>query len=218
MSQVYKRELVFIVTGIVALVMMLEYFFGKNIPGLSGATGAAAQLQVWAMVIQLMAIGLGAINLVQVHYRHINRKTNMAPYSAVFMVTFAILLLLGLYKLATGVEPSQYTWWFANVYTSLGATLYAITGFYIFSAAYRAFRARNIDAAILIVGGIFVLLANAPIGEVIWSGFPLVGNWFNNVGQIPGMRTFTVVGALGLLAFGFRALIGKEKGFYSEVQ
>jgi hypothetical protein len=218
MSQVYKRELVFIVTGIVALVMMLEYFFGKNIPGLSGATGAAAQLQVWALIIQLMAIGLGAINLVQVHYRQISRKTNMAPYSAVFMVTFAILLLLGFYKLATGVEPSPYTWLFAYAYTSLGATLYAITGFYIFSAAYRAFRARNIDAAILLVGGIFVLLANAPIGEVIWSGFPLIGNWFNNVGQIPGMRTFTVVGALGLLAFGFRALIGKERGFYSEVQ
>jgi hypothetical protein len=32
------------------------------------------------------------------------------------------------------------------------------------------------------------------------------------------MRTFTVVGALGMLAFGFRALLGKEKGFYSEVQ
>jgi len=218
MSQIYKRELVFIVTGIVALVMMLEYFFVKNIPGLSGATGAAAQLQVWALIIQLMAIGLGAINLVQVHYRQINRKTNMAPYSAVFMVTFAFVLLLGFIKLATGVEPSPYTWLFAYTYTSLGATLYAITGFYIFSAAYRAFRARNIDAAILLIGGIFVLLANAPIGEVIWSGFPLIGNWFNNVGQIPGMRTFTVVGALGLLAFGFRALIGKEKGFYSEVQ
>lgn len=218
MSQIYKRELVFIVTGIVAIVMMLDYFFGKNIPYLSGAGGISGQLQTWAMIIQLMAIGLGAINLVQVHYRQISRKTNMAVYSAWFMIFFALLMVLGLYKLFTGVEPYPYTWIFANVYTSLGATLYAITGFYIFSAAYRAFRARNIDAAILLIGGIFVLLANAPIGEVIWGGFPLIGNWFNNVGQIPGMRTFTVVGALGLLAYGFRALIGKERGFYSEVQ
>ncbi|MDP2899633.1 MAG: hypothetical protein Q8O47_01525 [Candidatus Bathyarchaeota archaeon] len=218
MSQVYKRELVFVVTGVVAIVMMLDYFFGKNIPGLSGAGGITGQLQTWALIIQLMAIGLGAINLVQVHYRQISRKTSMAIYSAWFMIFFALLLLLGLYKLFTGVEPYPYTWIFANVYTSLGATLYAITGFYIFSAAYRAFRARNIDAAILLVGGIFVLLANAPIGAVIWQGFPLVGDWFNNVGQIPGMRAFTVVGALGLLAYGFRALIGKERGFYSEVQ
>jgi hypothetical protein len=216
MSQVYKRELVFIVTGVVALVMMLDYFFGKNIPGLSGSGGIAGQLQTWALIIQLMAIGLGAINLIQVHYRQISRKTDMAIYSIIFMVFFAFLMLLGLYKLFTGVELYPYTWIFANVYTSLGTTLYAITGFFVFSAAYRAFRARNVDAAILLIGGCFVLLANAPIGEVIWSGFPLIGNWFNNVGQIPGMRAFTVVGALGLLAYGFRALIGKERGFYSE--
>ena len=216
MSQVYKRELVFIVTGVVALVMMLDYFFGKNIPGLSGSGNLSGQLQAWAMIIQLMAIGLGAINLLQVHFRQVSRKTNMAIYSAWFIVFFAFLLLLGLYKLATGVELYPYTWVFANVYTSLGATLYAITGFFVFSAAYRAFRARNVDAAILLIGGIFVMLANAPIGEVIWSGFPLIGNWFNNVGQIPGMRAFTVVGALGLMAYGIRALIGKERGFYSE--
>ena len=217
MSQAYKRELVFIVTGVVAFVMMLDYFFGKNIPGISGAGGLSSQIQTWALIIQLMAIGLGAINLVQVHYKQVSRKTNLMIYSVWFLVFFAGLLLLGFYKLATGVEPYPYTWIFANVYTSLGATLYAITGFYIFSAAYRAFRARNIDAAILLIGGIFVLLANAPIGEVIWGGFPLIGNWFNNVGQIPGMRAFTIVGALGLLAYGFRALIGKERGFYSEV-
>jgi hypothetical protein len=216
MSQVYKRELVFVVTGLVALVMILSYFFGTNIPGLSGSGSLSAQLQTWAMIIQLMAIGLGAINLIQVHYRQISRKTDMMIYSVVFMVTFAFLLLLGLYKLATGVELYPYTWMFTYVYTSLGTTLYAITGFFIFSAAYRAFRAKNVDAAILLIGGCFVLLANAPIGEVIWGGFPLIGNWFNNVGQIPGMRAFTIVGALGLLAYGFRALIGKERGFYSE--
>ncbi len=216
MSQVYKRELVFVVTGVVAIIMMLSYFFGANIPGVAGSSGLASTLQTWAMIIQLMAIGLGAINLIQVHYRQISRKTDMMIYSVAFMVTFALLLLLGLYKLGTGVELYPYTWMFTYVYTSLGTTLYAITGFYVFSAAYRAFRARNLDAAILLIGGCFVLLANAPIGEVIWTGFPLIGNWFNNVGQIPGMRAFTIVGALGLLAYGFRALIGKERGFYSE--
>jgi hypothetical protein len=215
MSQIYRRELVFVVTGIIALIMMLSYFFGNNIPGM---VGISDQLQQWALIIQLMAIGLGAINLVQVHYRNIARRTNLMIYSAWFMVIFAALLLFGFYKIATGIEPYPYTWIFNYVYTSLSTTLYAITGFYIFSAAYRAFRARNIDAGILLVGGVFVLLANAPVGEVIWPGFPLLGNWFNNVGQVAGMRTFVIVGALGLLAYGFRALIGKERGFYSEVK
>jgi len=221
MSEIYKRELVFLVTGIVAIFMMLSIFFipAKPEPGsiLDILKNGVTQLQTWALIIQLMAIGLGEINLVQVHYRHISRRSATWIYSGWFMILFAFLLLLGLYKVATGIELYPYTWTFANVYVALGTTLYAITGFYIFSAAYRAFRARNIDAAILLIAGIFVLFANAPIGEVIWSGFPLIGNWFNNYGQIPGMRTFTVVGALGLLAYGFRALIGKERGFYSEV-
>ena len=106
---------------------------------------------------------------------------------------------------------------FVNVYTPLGATLYPITGFYIFSAAYRAFRARNVDAALMLIAGCFVILSNAPVGEVIWSGIPTIGEWFRFTGQIPGMRTFAMVGAMGMLAYGFRALLGKEKGFYAEV-
>ena len=101
------------------------------------------------------------------------------------------------------------------IYTPLGATLYPITGFYIFSAAYRAFRARNIDATLMLLAGIFVMLKNAPVGEAIWIGFKTIGNWVQFTGQVPGMRTLAIVGALGLIAFGFRALLGKERGFYA---
>ena len=212
MSQIYKRELVFLVTGIVTIVMILDYFFV-----FSPVKDLATQLRTWALIIQLMAIGLGAINLVRVHWRNIQKRTSTWIYSAWFMVLFALLLVLALMKVSTGTEHWIYSWFFEYPYISLSNTLYAITGFYIFSAAYRAFRARNIEAAILLVAGIFVMLANAPIGEVITPWFPLIGNWCNSVGQIPGMRTFAIVGTLGLLAFGLRTLLGKERGFYSEV-
>jgi hypothetical protein len=119
--------------------------------------------------------------------------------------------------ISTGVQTSNtiYNWLFNYVYTPLGATLYPITGFYIFSAAYRAFRARNIDAALMLIAGCFVILKNAPVGEAIWIGFATIGSWFQFTGQTPGMRTFAIVGALGLIAYGFRALLGKERGFYS---
>jgi hypothetical protein len=80
MSQIYKRELVFVVTGIVALIMIAEYYFA--IPGIGGKDGIANQVKTWALIIQLMAIGLGAINLMQVHVRNIQRKNELMPYSA----------------------------------------------------------------------------------------------------------------------------------------
>jgi hypothetical protein len=211
----YKRELVFVIAAISATIAMVAYYF----TGIGIAGTLANQIYNWALIIQLMAIGLGAINMIQVHYRNVQRKTKGLWYnSAWFLVLFAILMIFGLIKIVTGNEPYAYTWAFTNVYTSLSSTLYAITGFYIFSAAYRAFRARNLDATLLLVAGIFVILANAPVGEVIWSGFPTIGNWLNNSGQIPAMRTFVITGALGVLAFGFRTLLGKEKGFYSGVE
>jgi hypothetical protein len=145
------------------------------------------------------------------------RRSNW-QYSGVLIVGFVIMLLTGLIGYATtGQQTSNfiYNWLFNNVYTPLGATLYPITGFYIFSAAYRAFRARNIDAALMLIAGCFVILSNAPVGEAIWTGFATVGEWFRFTGQVPGMRTFAMVGALGMIAYGFRALLGKERGFYA---
>ena len=213
MSEVYKRELVFVISAFVAIVMILNFFF--VVPGLSSL---AEQIQAWALIIQLIAIGLGAANLMRVHSRMVQRRVKGRwLYSAWLIGLFAILTILGLVNLATGTENPFYKWVFDHVYVSLGTTLYAITGFYIFSAAYRAFRARNIDAAILLIGGCLVILTNAPIGEVIWSGIPVIGRWMLDYGQVPAMRTFLITGALGLLAYGFRTLLGKERGFYGEV-
>ena len=213
MSEVYKRELVFVVTAIVAIVMILNFFF--VIPGLSPV---AEQLQAWALIIQLIAIAIGAANLMRVHSSLVQRRVQGRwLYSAWLIGLFAILTILGLINLATGTQNPFYQWVFDHVYVSLGTTLYAITGFYIFSAAYRAFRARTLDAAILLLAGCFVILTNAPIGEVIWSGIPVIGRWMLDYGQVPAMRTFLITGAFGLLAFGFRTLLGKETGFYGEV-
>lgn len=213
MSQFYKRELIFFIAAIVAAVMILNFFFV-----ISGLSPIAEQIQAWALVIQLVAVGLGAANLMRIHSRLVQRRVKGRwPYSAWFIGLFAILLILGLGNLATGTVNPFYGWVFDNIYVSLGQTLYAITGFYIFSAAYRAFRARNTDAAILLIAGCFAILTNAPVGEVIWSGIPVIGRWMLDYGQVPAMRTFLFTAAFGLLAFGFRALLGKERGFYGEV-
>jgi hypothetical protein len=212
MSAIYKRELIFLVTGIVTIVMILDYFFV-----FSQLQNLATQLRTWALIIQLMAIGLGAIHLLRGHYRNIQRRSKMWMYSAWFMMVFALAFALSLMKVFQGgQEYWLYTWLFKYPYQNLFSALYGMIGFYIFSAAYRAFRARNLDATMLLIAGIFVMLANATIGEVITPWFPIIGNWLKETGQIPGMRTFTIVSAFGLLAYGLRALLGKEKGFYSE--
>ncbi len=212
MSQVLKREVVYAFTGLVTVLMFVEYFFFTETWIL------AETLRTWAVIVYNISLGLGAIQLLRQHTLNLQRKRDNYGYSAIVLAFFALMFLTGMAGyLATGQQTDNgiYNWLFINVYTSLAATLYPITGFYIFAAAYRAFRARNIDAALMLIAGCFVILSNAPVGEAIWPGFATIGEWFKFTGQIPGMRTFAMVGALGMIAYGFRALLGKERGFYA---
>lgn len=212
MSQILKREVVFAITGIVTVLMFVEYFFFPK------DWIVASTVRNWAVIIYNISLGLGAFRLIMQHTMGTQRRRANWQFSVLFLVMFVIMFLTGMAGyLGTGVATNNaiYSWLFINAYTPLGATTYAITGFYIFSAAYRAFRARNVDAALMLIAGCFVILSNAPVGEVIWSGIPAIGEWFRFVGQVPGMRVFGVVGSMGMIAYGFRALLGKERGFYA---
>jgi len=213
MSEVLRKEVVYLITAIVALTMIVDYFFG-----IQQITDAASMIRTWAVVISAMALALGTVNLMRSHGNIVRKRVpGRWFYSGVLIFFFVLTTLLGLLNINDPSSNPIYKWLFDYPYTSLGQTLYAITGFYIASAAYRAFRARNIDAALLLIAGIFVLLKNAPIGEVIWSQLPVIGGWFNDIGQVPAMRTFLITAAFGLLTYGFRTLIGRERGFYGEV-
>ena len=212
MSQILRREAIYALTGLVTVLMLLEYFFWPT------AQPWAETIRTWAIIVFNISLGLGAIRLLMQQSMKVQKRRENWQYSAMLLSLFVVMLLTGFAGyFATGLQTSNgiYNWLFINIYTPLGATLYPITGFYIFSAAYRAFRARNVDAALMLIAGCFVMLKNAPVGEAIWIGFATIGNWFQFTGQIPGMRTFSIVGALGLIAYGFRPLMGKERGFYA---
>jgi hypothetical protein len=210
MSNLLRREAVFAVSIFVASMMIINFFI--DIPIIKTI---AQELTIWALIIQLIAIGIGAVNMMRSHYRVISRRESGRWYYSAYMIAlFWIMLLLGIPGIISGTENSIYSWLFNQLYVSLGTTLYAITGFYIFSAGYRAFRARTLEAALMLLAGIIMMLSNAPVGEVIWVGFPVIGDWLLSTGQRPWQTTVVMVEAFGMMAFGYRAFTGKERGFY----
>jgi len=201
-----KREIILFLTGIVGGLNLFEYFFTVK-----EVAAVATMVRTWVVIISAFALGLGIITAFRVHISHIKRRSKgQWPFSIWLIGFFVVLTAIGLWN----TNFIVYDWTFKNVYVALSTTLYAITGFYIFSAAYRAFRARSIEATILIVSGVLILLRNAPIGEAIWKGFPILGEWVLMKGQVGGMRTLTFVAAVGLVAFGIRTLLGMERGYY----
>ncbi|MEM2126687.1 MAG: hypothetical protein QXH67_00495 [Candidatus Bathyarchaeia archaeon] len=203
------RKIVYVIPLLFTAIMFADFFLA--VPTI---TYTADTLKTWAVIISSMALGLGIVNLIRVHGNNIRRRTpGRWLYSASCLGVFFIMTAFGLYSKDYG----PYKWLFTYAYSPLGQAMYTTTAFYIFSSAYRAFRARNIDAAILLISGVIVVLTNAPVGEVIFSGIPVVGRWLLDVGQAPTVRVFMMVAALGLLVYGFRLIIAKERGYLGEV-
>ena len=194
------------IPAIVFAIILGDYFLNIAFIGTVAET-----LRQFAVVISAMAMGLGVISLLRIHFGNVQRKAEGTwLYSIVALVTFFVVFALGMID----TNGDQYQWAFNHIYTTLQQTMYASTGFFIVSSAYRAFRARNLDAALLLIAGCFLVLRNAPIGEVIWSGFPQIGGWLMDIGQVPGYRTLLLIAGFGAIAYAYRVVTNKEQGFF----
>jgi len=211
MSDVIKRiEIPIILTAVAALLQVIPYYF--NIPAIDSASQTARD---GVLLIGRVAVFVGVISLSQVHGRRISRRTERWEYSVALMVAMFIMVLTGLpfESIGLGLDNSIYDFFFINVLTPLGGTMYSILAFFITSAAYRAFRARNIEAALILISGTIVVMSNAPLFTSTFPAFIAWKNWIFDVPNASTMRAVTMGAALGAIALAVRTLMGIERGY-----
>lgn len=66
-------------------------------------------------------------------------------------------------------DGSLFQWMFKYIFSPLSATMFALLAFFVASASFRAFRARNFEASLLLVAGIIIMIGRVPIGSLISS-------------------------------------------------
>jgi hypothetical protein len=108
---------------------------------------------------------------------------------------------------------SHYLFMFDNMLSPLSAAVYASLAFYVASAAYRAFRVRGIEAGILLVAGLVVLLAKAPIGDSISKSLPQLASWIINVPNVAAQRGIIICSAIGVMSTALRVILGLERRY-----
>jgi hypothetical protein len=114
-------------------------------------------------------------------------------------------------QMAWGANGRVRTWFYNYVFAPCNATMFALLAFFVASAAFRAFRARNIEAALLLGSAIIVLLAQAPIGRWITTSLPHLSDWILDILSNGSRRAIIMGAAVGAIATGLRVILGIER-------
>ena len=160
------------------------------------------------IAMECVMLLMGAINLTRIHASNIRRRRNYWMASVVLLVALYGYIFLGIYETTQG---EHFDWIYMNILEPINTSMFALIAFYIASAAYRAFRVRSAEAAVLLVAGIIIMLARAPIGEAIWSQFPAIGGWIMDIPNTAAMRAIGLGATLGGYATLIRVLLGLER-------
>jgi hypothetical protein len=202
----------------------------------------------WFNILAAVAFILGGANLIRLNLQKISDRRPGWGYAAVTLLAFMVTLFLGLFKV--GVQPmeaypqnawaspfdqpgSPFAWIVEFVLLPLLATMFALLAFFVASAAFRAFRAKNAEASVLLGTAFIVLLGRTNAG--LWlSGWvdsvaPPGPGWLNqlvtglrldrltevimDVFNTAGMRAIKIGVALGIVSTSLRVLLGIDRSY-----
>jgi len=111
--------------------------------------------------------------------------------------------LLGL-QYASSITRKVYDFLYQGLFMSLGAAMFALLGFYIASAAYRAFRLRSAESGLMMAAALVVMLGQIPLGVWIWYGFPELRLWLLQIPSTAASRAIEMGAAIAGLVMAFR--------------
>lgn len=208
-----KRTAPIVFGFVVGMIMFLQYFVPR-----APFTTAYSLVLDWKQVVFGMTLILGIVSLVRHHGTKVQRRGKDWGYSVVVLLGFVVMTAAPLVQRTT--EGGVYGWMFDHVQAPMQATMFALLAFYVASASYRAFRARSVQAALLLLAGITVMLGRVPIGEmmavhVAGHEFSLatLSGWILDVPNMAAKRGILIGVGLGVTATALKILLGIERTY-----
>jgi hypothetical protein len=178
----------------------------------------------WFSIIAAAAIWLGALNLIRVSLDKISKKDKDWFFAVVTIASFLLIVIIGFFfSGGRGFQDpgTRFDWLYINIYTPLMATMFALLAFFVASASYRAFRARNAQATVLLLAAFVIMLGRTPFGDWLsrlvflpegW-GISTLSNIVMNYFNVAGQRAIMIGIALGIVSTSLRIILGIERTY-----
>lgn len=234
-----RRWLIALVTFVGGLFFGLEWFYpARGHPSKNFLTDWIEPVSNMLTVVGAFTVGLGIYSLSQVHGRNVRLRRPGWHNSLAFFIAMVAMFVFGLWEHYLHLReplPKIVPWpkgiyeiLFSGLFAPLQAATFSLLAFYIASAAYRAFRIRTAEAALMMAAAFVVMLGQVPVGAWLTSAIPAASGWsffrLEKLGEwvlawlnTPAQRAITFGVAIGALAMSLRVWLSLERGtFFSE--
>jgi len=198
-----KREVPLIIVFVTGVVMALSDFVPHQ-----SIQDIREFMMSWLQIIGVLAVGLGLVSLTQVNWIKVRRKAEGWPYALITLLGMIIMLVTGFaWDYRDAHNPFQFLFQYALM--PIYATMFSLLAFYIASAAFRAFKARNTMATTILITAIIVMLGQVPVGAHL---APLK-SWIMEVPNMAGFRAILLGIGLGGVAMALKIVFGIERAY-----
>jgi hypothetical protein len=203
-----RRQIPLALCFVAGLFMAIQYFIPHP-----AVQNTYEMLLDWLQTLLAFAFLLGTVSLVKMHYHKIRHRAADRAFSWVTLIGLATMLGLGFLHPAHHSPESPFNKLFLNVQVPIEATMFSLLAFYVASAAFRAFRARTLEATLLLIAACIVMLGRVPIGDIIHHSLPTATQWILNVPNLASKRGVMIGVGLGMMATALKIMLGIERAW-----
>lgn len=175
-------------------------------------------------ILTAFSLVLGVGSIVRYHVLRITRRIEHWPFSWVTLIALGISAVIGVFggidPAKPGLLPTQirsFSFHIDSIYryvmSPLASTMFSMLAFFMASAAYRAFRARNLESTLLLLAAFVMMLGAVPLGRLIHPRLPAFAEWILSVPNTAAKRGILFGVELGILATSLKIILGIERGW-----
>ncbi len=170
-----------------------------------------SKLLEWTLVVYAFALILGSMSLWNSHARKVRQRAEGWGFSIVTLTALLVITALGVWKGVGQESPVGVI--YNTVNSPLASTMFALLAFVIASAAFRAFRARSLEATLLLLTAIVMMIGRVSIGEWISPHLPGITEWLLDVPNLAAKRAIALGVGLGAVSMALKIILGIEQSY-----
>jgi hypothetical protein len=201
-----KTQFPLFICLVVGLFMAIQYFIPAFLPVYN-------RVNDYIQVVWAFSLLLGVVSVV---HRHVGRVSPRGPerkphrdwpYSLAALAGLGVMVVVGVSTKRGPLFQSL----FNSVLLPVQSSMAALLAFYLASAAFRAFRVRSVDAAVLLVSAILVMIGRLDDGAFL--KIPTISDWILNGPNLVAKRAIILGVGLGMTSTALKVVLGIERSY-----